>query len=910
MSDRRPDPDELLARIRTEEERARRAKFKIFFGASAGVGKTYAMLVEAHERRRAGVDVVVGLVETHGRHETRALLDKLEILPRRTFEYRGTRLEEFDLDAALARRPGLLLLDELAHTNAPGSRHRKRWQDIEELLGSGIDVYSTLNVQHVESLIDMVAQITGVPQRETVPDSVLDRADEIELVDLPPDDLLQRLREGKVYVSDQVGRAIENFFQKGNLIALRELALRQVAARVDAQMEHYRRTKGIATGWPVGGRFVVGIGDPGAGPQLIRAARRLAAGFKADWVAVHVEPPGKPASGPDRDHLVDVMAFAVEMGAETAILSGPRVSDELIAYARSRNASRIIVGKPSRPRWREMLSGSLVNSLVRESGDIDVLVISAEREDADLERTTQAPQSGPFWRDYLRSVLAVVVCTAVAALGHPHFERANLVMVYLIGVMWVAASLGRGPAVLASFLSVASFDFFFVPPYLTFAVSDAQYLITFAVMLVAAILIATLAARLRAQVQAARVDEHRSLALSKLSGELVALQDRAQILSSALRHVEDVFESRAAALLPDSAGKLYVAAGSRDLMAGDSHEIGVAQWAFDAGQPAGAGTATLPGSRCLHLPLKGSRSELGVLAIGPADIRRLVAPDAFRLLRAFANHIALALERGQLAEQAERSRLQSETERLRSALLSSVSHDLRTPLAAITGAASVLLEEGDGTLTAEGRHEMLTTVADEAGRLNRLVANLLHMTRLEAGALDVKRSWHSMEEIVGAALHRITPLAGGRAIRVDVPPDLPLIAIDDVLIEQVIFNLVENALKHAPSAGPIEVIARRAADGIDVAVADRGPGLPPGGEEQVFEKFYRGEPTALTGGVGLGLPICRGIVEAHGGRIRAENRPGGGAVFTFRLPQGGESPTVEPELEVVEGIHPTVADDA
>ena len=890
----RPDPEELLARIQADEELAKRAKLKIFFGASAGVGKTYAMLIEAHERKRAGVDVVVGWVETHGRRETAALLEGLEILPRGTVEYRGTRLEEFDLDAALVRKPALLLLDELAHTNAPGSRHRKRWQDVQELLGAGIDVSTTLNVQHIESLYDVVAEITGVRQRETLPDSIVDRADEIELVDLPPDDLLQRLREGKVHVPEQIGRAVEHFFRKGNLIALRELALRRVAARVDAQMEHYRRTQGIARSWAVGGRMIVGVGDPASATKLIRAARRLAESLKAEWVVVHVERPGEPARGKERDHLLDVLGFASELGAETAILSGPRVVDELMAYAKSRNASRIVVGKPTRPRWLEALIGSLVSTLVRRSKDIDVLVLSAEHEDVELPPVPRAPDGRLRWQPYGQSALAVFACTGIALVLQPWFERANLVMLYLLGVMWVAVSLGRGPAVVASFLSVVAFDFFIVPPLYTFAVSDTQYLVTFAVMLLASILIGTLAARLQAQVKAARVDEHRSDALARLSGELVALHDRNRILAVLLRHLEDVFESRGVVLLPDARGRLEVAAGDPALLGAGAHERGVAQWAFDNGQAAGLGTATLPGSRCLHLPLRGSQRELGVIALEPRDIRSLMAPDSFRLLRAFGNQAALALERSALAEQAERARVQSETERLRSGLLSSVSHDLRTPLAVITGAASTLLEDED-RLDAAAQREMLRSIADEAARLNRLVSNLLAMTRLEAGALEVKRSWHSLEEVVGAALHRLEPLLGGRPLRVGLPVQLPLVAVDEVLLEQVVFNLLENAVKHAPSSTPIEIEARVRDHEVELSVADRGPGLVPGSEEQVFEKFYRGDASRRAGGVGLGLAICRGIVEAHGGRLRAANRPDGGAAFSFTLPLDAHAPVVEPE---------------
>jgi two-component system sensor histidine kinase KdpD len=501
----------------------------------------------------------------------------------------------------------------------------------------------------------------------------------------------------------------------------------------------------------------------------------------------------------------------------------------------------------------------------------------------------------PRWPAYLLAAGAVLACTAVAAVMARFFEPTNLVMVYLLGVMGVAVSLGRGPAVLASFLSVVAFDYFFVPPRFTFGVSDTQYVITFAVMLLASILIGTLAARLQAQVQAARVGERRADALAKLSGELVALQDHDRILAAVLRHVEDVFEARGVVLLPDASGRLEAAAGDTTLLGTDGNERGVAQWAFDAGQSAGSGTATLPGSRCLHLPLRGSGRELGVIALAPRDVRALLAPDSFRLLRAFASHAALALERSALAGQAEQARVQSETERLRSGLLSSVSHDLRTPLAVITGAASTLLVADDTRLDAGTRREMLRSIADEAGRLNRLIANLLAMTRLEAGALEVKRSWHSLEELVGAALDRLEPQLGSRPMRVKLPPSLPLVAVDDVLLEQVVFNLVENAVKHAPSTTPIEVEARVRERELEVSVADRGPGLSPGSEERVFEKFYQGDDSRRSGGVGLGLAICRGIVEAHGGRLRAANRSDGGAVFTFTLPLETPAPTVAPE---------------
>lgn len=497
------------------------------------------------------------------------------------------------------------------------------------------------------------------------------------------------------------------------------------------------------------------------------------------------------------------------------------------------------------------------------------------------------------WGDYAWSASIVAMCTVVDALLEPRFERANLVMIYLLGVMWSALRLGRGPAIFASVLSVFLFDFLFVPPRFTLAVSDSQYLMTFGVMLSVAILVSALGARLKAQVRTARQEARRSRLLARLSEDLVAIPDRGRILAASLRHLQDIFESRAVVLLPDAGGRLSVAAGDAGLLGEDGRERGVAQWAFDAGQPAGLGTATLPGSRCLHLPLRGSRGEQGILAVAPANIRRLMAPDTFRLLQAFANQTALALERGALADEAEGARVQNETERLRSALLSSVSHDLRTPLAVITGVTSTLLE-GEASIPPEERREMLRTAAEEAARLNRLVGNLLAMTRLESGALHLKRSWHSLEELIGAALHRLEPLRAGRSITVDAPPELPLVSVDDVLIEQVLFNLVENALKHAPSAQPIQILARAGAGEAWVSVRDRGPGLAPGTEALVFEKFYRGAEGSEAG-VGLGLAICRGIVEAHGGRIRAANAPGGGAEFTFTLPIGENAPRVEAE---------------
>ncbi|HET9951466.1 MAG TPA: sensor histidine kinase KdpD [Candidatus Eisenbacteria bacterium] len=891
----RPTPEEFLARARAEEERLRRAKFKIFFGACAGVGKTYAMLVEAHERKRAGTDVVVGLVETHGRRETELLLDGLEAIPRADLPYRGTVVREFDLDAALARRPALLLLDELAHTNAPGSRHRKRWQDIEELLAAGIDVYTTLNVQHVESLLDVVRDITGIPIRESVPDSVLDRADEVELVDLPPDDLLQRLHEGKVYVAGEIESARANFFRKGNLIALRELALRQTAQRVDAQMETYRLTEGIRKPWSVRERILVCVGDPATGVRLVRAARRLAGALRADWIVVHVETPGQLLeSRSDRDYIVGILDFAFELGAETSVLTGLRVSDELLAFASARNVSRIVLGESRGPRWLERVRGSLAQDLIRR-GRADVWVIRGEEE---TERSARppAPIPAPSWRGYGGALPIVALCTLAAAALSRHFDLSNLAMLYLVGVVVAATAFGRGPAILTSFLGVVAFDFFFVPPRYTFSVSDSQYLVTFSVMLLVAIVIGTLTARLREQLRAARQDQRRTAALNRMSQELVARGSLRDILGVAVDRIAEILEAGVAILLPDAGDRIAVHAGDGALFGGGEHERAVAQWTYQHGKEAGRGTGTLSGARALHVPLAGSTRVLGVLSVRLSGSAAHRDADLTRTIQILAGQTALAVERCVMAESAEKARSEAEAERARSALLGSVSHDLRTPLAAITGAATSLLEDQQG-LPEESRRQLAESIVEEARRLNRLIADLLEMTRLESGALSVRKEWSSIEEIVGAALTGLESTFGDRPVRVEIPDDLPLVPLDEVLFEQVVRNLLENANKYGDPSLPIEVAASATGNEFRFSVADRGPGLAAGDETRVFEKFYRGAAGTGRPGAGLGLSICRGIVEAHQGRITASNRPGGGAEFVVWLPIEGRPPRVSSEPE-------------
>lgn len=912
--EQRPNPDALLAQLQVEAASLERGKLKIFLGAAAGVGKTYAMLEATRQQKTVGVDVVIGYVETHGRVETEALVAGLEALPLRTLEYQGHQLHEFDLDGALERRPTLILVDELAHTNASGSRHTKRWQDVQELLEAGINVYTAVNVQHLESLNDTIAQITGVIVRETVPDSLVEQADEVKLVDLPPDDLLVRLREGKVYQAQQAAHASQNFFRKGNLLALRELALRLTADRVDRQMEAYRQDKAIAASWPARERLMVCISPGPVSLKLVRAAQRLAASLHAEWLAVYVETPAQTnLSEAARDHAINALRLAEqEKATETVTLSGQRVSEEILKFARQRNVSKIVIGKPLKPRWREILFGSSVDEIVRGSGSIDVYVITGD--DAPLRSATPRPfklgrtfKRENTWQQYLKSIPIIALCTLVAWLTTLVFPtigsgNANLVMIYLLGVMISALLFGRGASLVAAGLSVASFDFFFIEPKFTFTVSDGQYLFTFAVLFIVAGIISQLTVRSKHQADGASLRERRTAALYAMSRELASTPGQANLLRIAAQHMSEVFDSQVKILLPGPHNHLVDATGSAILA---DREQGAAEWCYAHSEMAGAGTETLPIARSLYLPLVASRGIMGVLAIdvatkNMAQMRRFLASDQLHLLETFGNQTALALERAELVEETQHSQMQVEAERLRNSLLSSVSHDLRTPLATITGAASSLLEAGE-SLAGNTRRELTLSIYEEGNRLNRLVGNLLDMTRLEAGTIKLNKEWQPLEEVIGAALNHLDRQLRGRKIETRLAPDLPLVPLDTVLIEQVLFNLLENALKYTPAGSPIEIAAYSVNNNqaVTVEVADRGQGLPTGSEQRIFEKFLRlpplpGQPSNHPG-VGLGLAISQGFVAAHGGRIWAENRPDGGVIFRFSLPIEGQPPQLLPE---------------
>jgi two-component system sensor histidine kinase KdpD len=894
-TERRVDPDEILQHLAEEERQSERGKLVIFFGAAPGVGKTYAMLEAARTERDLKRDVVVGVVETHGRYDTGALVIGLELLPKRKIDHRGIVLEEFDLDAALARKPGLILIDELAHTNAPSSRHAKRWQDVEEILDSGIDVYTTLNVQHVESLNDVVAQVTGVVVRETVPDRILDEAAEIRLIDLPPDELLERMTDGKVYMAEQARRAVDNFFRKGNLIALRELALRRTADRVDAQMHRYKTTHGIQRVWAVADRVLVCVSPSPSSARIVRSACRMAVSLHAPLVAAYVETPSAlRLSEAARRRVADHLQVAEQLGAESVVLKGDSAAEETIRYARARNVTKIVLGKPTHPRWRDLVGPSFLDKIVRSSGDIDVYVISGE--EAPAPRAVRSGWHRPTVdvRLYASSAVVVVASTSIAWVLFGRRQLADVVMIYLLGIIVVAMRLGYGPSLAAAVLSVLALDFLFVPPYMSFAVSDFQHVVTFVVMLFVAVVVSNLTQRIRQQADAARYRERRTASLYGMSRELAVTRDTSNLASVAVKHLHDVFDADVAILLQRPDGGLQNVASGEASFAPDEKELGVADWVLSHDKPAGLGTDTLPASKALYLPLGEPQRRFGVLGVKPVEPGRLADREQRALLDIFASQIASAMDRVRLAEQAQQVQVQMEAERLRSAVLSSVSHDLRTPLSVITGAASALLES-DAAIAEASRRDLAQTIHEEAQRLNRLVRNLLDMTRLASGALKVAKEWQALEGVIGAALGRLEEQLSGRIVKTYVDTSLPLVPIDGVLIEQVLINLLENAAKYTPAGTPIDISAKQRDSEVVMEVADRGPGVPADLADRIFEKFFRLPWEREGGGAGLGLAICRGLVEAHGGKIWVEPREGGGSLFRFTLPIEGSPPEIGAE---------------
>jgi len=880
----RPDPDKLLAQVQAEEKLRLRGRLKIFFGYAAGVGKTYAMLEAAHQRIAEGVDVVVGYVETHQRVETESMLRGLEIIPSTSITYRDIHLQEMDIDQVLARKPNLVLVDELAHTNAPGSRHTKRYQDVEELLSAGINVYTTLNIQHLESLNDVIAQITGTKVRETIPDSVIDEVTDIELIDLPTDELLNRLKEGKVYIPEQAERAIEKFFRQGNLTALRELTMRRAAERVDDQMLDYMGKRAIPGPWPASERLLVCISPGTVSERLIRSTRRLADELKADWYAINVETPQQVRMSPDQHHRIDrMLQLAEELGAKAVTIPGQSVAETVTDYARIQNITKIIIGKSRRSPWNELLRGSVADQLIRQSGAIDVYIVNSEPQPASKQPEHYWQPHRP-WRRYLWGIALVAGATGICALVAPYISPTNLVVIYLLSTVVAAIFLGRGPAILSSILSVVAFDFFFVPPNLTLAVSDTEYLLTFLGLISVSLVISYLTAQVREQADAAQQREAQTAALYELGRDLTAAVGLEAVAKTIIDHISKIYSREVAIFLPETDElKLYMA--SQGLSVAEN-ELAVANWAFEHGQQAGRGTDTLPDASMHYQPLKTTRGVIGVLAIKPIGVNTYLSPDRRRILDAFTNQVALAIEGARLIEQARQTELLEATEKLQTALLNSISHDLRTPLVSITGALSSL-EEASPALDEEVRRSLIETACEEAERLNRLVGNLLDITRLEAGAMQLHREASDIQELIGSALEQTGTPLNNRQVNIDIADKIPLVSLDFVLFSRVLVNVIDNALKYSPPEKPIDIKARVHNQNLEITIADRGEGIPIDDLEHIFDKFYRVQRPDNVSGTGLGLSISKGIVESHGGSIRAENRRGGGAIITVRLPLEG-----------------------
>ena len=877
----RPSPDALLELARAEG----RGRLKVFVGAAPGVGKTFAMLQAARRRKAEGVDVVVGVVETHGRRETAALLDELEIVPRRRVPYKGRLLEEMDLDALLARRPQLAIVDELAHENAPDSRHPKRWMDVEELLAAGVDVWTTMNVQHVESLNDVVAQITHIRVREVVPDAVLDIGD-IELVDLPPDELRQRLHEGKVYVPEQARQALEHYFSTGNLTALRELSLRRTAQRVDDQMLQYMRAHGLAGPWAASERLLVCVHGGEGAAELVRYTKRLADRLKAPWTVLHVETGhGRQRGRLEKDRVADTLRLAERLGGESLVLPGEKVAEELLAWASTNNITQIVIGSERRAAWQDWLRGSLPREIIRGAGDIKVHVLPAGGETVPPKHVPPRPgRSALQPLAFLVAIGLVLVAAGAALLLDRYVDLPNIALLFLAPVLLVALWYGLWPALAAVVLASLSYNFLFTTPYYSLRIEQPENVTAIIVFTVVAIITSTLAARSRARTFVARQEAARSAALYSFARKLAGVATMDDLLWAAAHQIASMLKVEVVLLLPEGESLVLQAAYPPEDRLSEA-DLAAATWCWQKDQPAGRGADTLPGAPRLFLPMRTGRGKLGVVGIRGEIDGPLLTPDQRRLLDALLDQTAVAVERVQLARDVDETRLLAETERLRTALLTSLGHDLKTPLASILGTISSLRSFGalydDAT-----RDEMLGTAQEEAERLARFLDNLRDMTRLEAGALGSKREPVDLADAAGSALRRVQRLVSGHRVVTDLPPDLPLVRVDFVLFEQTLVNLLENAARYTPKGGAIEIAARHETDGVLVEVRDEGPGIDPDEVDRIFDKFYRGrEGAQTTSGTGLGLAVCKGFIEAMGGTIQALRRPDRqGTIVRIRFP--------------------------
>ncbi|BCH21139.1 sensor histidine kinase [Mesorhizobium sp. L-8-3] len=892
-ADNRPSPDALLEKA----ERENRGRLRIFLGAAPGVGKTYEMLISGRAAKADGRDVVIGVVETHGRKETEVLVEGFEVIPRKTVDYKGRRLQEMDIDAIVERRPSLVLVDELAHTNAPGSRHPKRYLDVLEILGQGIDVYSTMNIQHVESLNDVVAQITRICVRETVPDSVIDRADDVEIIDLTPDDLIKRLHEGKVYVPDTARRAVENYFSPGNLTALRELALRRTAQRVDEQLLSHMQAHAIPGPWAAGDRVLVAVDEHPRGASLVRYARRQADRLRAPWAALHVETSRSATmSEADKDRLAATLRLAEQLGGEAVTVPGQDAANEIVRHATTHNFSHIVISKPAKRRWREFFGGSVTHDLIRQAGNLSIHVTSGTEQDsvpaARGVRSAAQPLQFELW-PYVLS-LAFVVAALGVGIGMDQFlDVRNIALVFLMAVLTVAVTLGLWPALFASLASSLAFNFFFLTPRYTFTISDPESVIALGFFLVVAVIASNLTARVQRQAAAARRRARATEDLYLFSRKLAGAGTLDDVLWATVFQIASMLKLRVVVLMPED-GTIAVRAGYPPDDTLVDADIAAARWAWEHNRPAGRGADTLPGAKRLYLPLRTGREAVGVIGLDDDRQGPLLTPEQQRLFDALADQAAIAIERIQLVADVDRAKLAAEADRLRSALLTSISHDLKTPLAAIMGAAGTLRDFG-ASLPDGGRSELLTTVIDESERLNRFISNLLDMTRIESGAMEPNFAWHYVGDIVGSALRRAAKVTADHRTEVELPPDLPMLKVDPVLFEQALFNLLDNAAKYSPPDTAILIRGWSDNGWVVVQVMDEGPGIPAADLERIFDTFYRvRKGDRVRAGTGLGLSICRGFVEAMGGTIEAGSRTDRpGAVFTIRMTAAAEAPEVE-----------------
>lgn len=890
--DARPDPDALLASLREADARARRGRLKVFLGMCPGVGKTHAMLRAAQRARAEGASVLAGVVETHGRAETAALLADLPVLPLRPVEHRGAILRELDLAGLLATRPGLALVDELAHTNAPGSPHLKRWQDVIELLDAGIDVFTTLNVQHVESRADAVRQITGAPVHETVPDSLLDLADEVELIDLTATGLRERLREGKVYLGERAAVAAENFFQETRLNALREIALRYTAERVDRQLRGLRRGAVKSAVWRSGERLLVAVGPSPFSTRLVRWTRRLAAAQGAPWIAAHVAS-SRPFL-PEAQALLDKnLALARELGAEIVLTRGDDVASALVRVALEQNATQIVVGKPRGSRWLEWFAGgSLVDRLVRLGGNIDIHVVPAEPGAPRPRWPELEPVLRSGAREYAQAALVVALVTGVGLLLPGRYYLA-VGLVQLLGIILLGLRVGRWPVLLAAVVGALAWNFLFIPPRFTFQIGRIEDALLFVAYLAVALVSGQLTARVRAQAADEHARERRATALFHLTRALAEARDLDEATASALRQIDELFSARSTLLLATADGAEPGEAHPAASVVLDEKERGVARLALQRRRPSGRFTDTLPGCAGYYLPLLRDDAALGVLGIHvpPGSSLTLEQRD---LLDAFARQLALMVERERLLAARRRESLLAESEKLHRALLDSVSHELRTPLTVIAGALETLAADAAPT----GRAELLAETRLATARLTRLVGNLLDQTRLESGALRPRPDWCDPRDLVNAALDdaRDALEANRHPVSAELPDDLPPIRADFALTEQALANLLLNAARHTPPGTPVFITAgiERGGARAFFTVADHGPGLPAAMKGRLFQKFVRGD-AARAGGLGLGLSIVHGFIAAQGGTVVVgENPDRRGAVFTLYLPHATLEPAPAP----------------